>query len=148
MKALTDRGLVEVDEIIDRTIEKPIAPQSPPEPLPPPARKAYIQKCNNDPNFSDNGIKAVPSGVYYALIAGFILFVILFGVAVIWANVSFSSKNFSPSVSVAPAQVSVPVEVQVNSTNEIYVQPNMTISLPKEFSDALIKVLNRTGNSS
>jgi len=156
-KELTERGLEDVDEIIDKRTEpeppKKLADYQIPDntqPLPPPERKAYIQKCNDDPKFQDNDIKAVPAGIYYTLIAGFILFVILFGVAVVWGNISFSGKNFAPfvNISVEPAQVSVPVNIEINSTNNIEVQGgNYTLNLPKELSDALIKVLNTTNNS-
>lgn len=163
-----------VDEIIDRDIESsqptPVpenpAPQSQVPPIEPAPSQKIIQNCNTPPKESYEQRKQkyddylAPYG--HKIISkeeeeklrksdfrwkiAKIIFISFALIIFAYLAISFSMKSFSPSVNltVNPAQVTVPVNVQVNITSPTYINNSPTIILPKELSDALLKVLNST----
>jgi len=77
-----------------------------------------------------------------------VVFLFMVAIGIVWANVSFQNKDFTPKVNntinVEPASVSVPLNIPVNNTYEINTQNNVTTNLDKSFLQQLLNLSNHS----
>lgn len=143
-KKLTPDGIDEVEEreYSSPTPPQPSTPEQPsrPNPIAQPARRDYPQTSQVII------VKREPPKKFWMFFSISMAIILLIIASFVWFNISFSKKDFAPKVTVEPATVQVPVSVNNNYTIENKVNNNGTyiLQLPKELSDALVRVLNQT----